>query len=49
MNVKKTKKLKENRPENYHVHDTNRLKTRSRALLDFSSSSPQQVTCLKLF
>ena len=22
MNVKKTKKFKENRPENYHVHDT---------------------------
>ena len=21
MNVKKTKKFKENRPENYHVHD----------------------------
>ena len=25
MNVKKTKKFKENRPENYHVHDTNQL------------------------
>ena len=23
VNVKKTKKFKENRPENYHVHDTN--------------------------
>ena len=23
MNVKKTKKFKENRPENYHVHDNN--------------------------
>ena len=22
MNVKKTKKFKENRPENYHVHDS---------------------------
>ena len=22
MNVKKTKKFKENRPENHHVHDT---------------------------
>ena len=24
MNVKKTKKFKENRPESYHVHDRNR-------------------------
>ena len=24
MNVKKTKKFKENHPENYHVHDNNR-------------------------
>ena len=25
MHVKKTKKLKENRPENYHVHDTREM------------------------
>ena len=24
VNVKKTKKFKENRPENYHVHDSHR-------------------------
>ena len=27
-NVKKTKKFKENCPENYHVHDTNLLSAR---------------------
>ena len=26
MNVKKTEEFKENRPENYHVHDTLTLK-----------------------
>ena len=26
MNVKKTKKFKENRPENYHVHDNQVIK-----------------------
>ena len=26
VNVKKTKKFKENRPENYHVHDIHVLK-----------------------
>ena len=36
MNVKKTKKFKENRPENYHVHDK---------LLEVTSVSALHATC----
>ena len=37
MNVKKTKKFKENRPENYHVHDSRLVDSQTTSRL----SAPQ--------
>ena len=44
MNVKKTKKFKENRPENFHVHDTGlKLKVLDSRLI--RTSSILALTC----